>query len=517
MNYGHPLEFGTFVTPAAGEGAVRLARRGEELGYDLVTFQDHPYQPAFLDTWTLMSWVAGQTERIHIAANVLNLPLRQPAVLARSAASLDLLSGGRLDLALGAGPELAALAPLAGAPDGRIGPSSAAPEAFWDAIEAMGGRRLSPGQAVDALAEAIDVIRGVLDAGEPGKLRYAGEHYRLAGAERGPLPRHHIPIWLGARQRRMLRLVGRAADGWLPSLGYLKPGEFRAGNKIIDEAAAEAGRDPAEIRRLVNIAGRFARRREGFLQGPPPTWVDDLLPLVVEDGVGTFILMSDDPGTLERFAREVAPALRERDTTTFLVMGLPRGGQPAVAQLYGVVDSADPDTVVAQLQPFAGIAPMFEQQVVIAPYAAVMGMAPDAEHHGRGEPVSRSAFVREITPAFADAAARLLRGGVVYFFQLRTVGGAVADVDPDATAYAHRDAGFSVIAMGVDRRRLDAAWDALSEHFDGLYLSFETDQRPERLTDAFPPRTLRRLRELKARYDPGDVFRDNFNIHPEAS
>jgi alkanesulfonate monooxygenase SsuD/methylene tetrahydromethanopterin reductase-like flavin-dependent oxidoreductase (luciferase family)/FAD/FMN-containing dehydrogenase len=748
MNYGHPLEFGTFVTPA-GDDAVALARRSEELGYDLVTFQDHPYQPAFHDTWTLMSWVAGVTERIHIAANVLNVPLRQPAVLARSAASLDLLSGGRLDLALGAG-------------------------AFTDAIAAMGGPRLAPGEAVTALEEAIDVIRGMLDAGAATPLRYAGEHYRLTGAERGPLPRHHIPIWLGARKRRMLRLIGRKADGWVVTMGYLKPGDFRAGNKIIDEAAAEAGRDPAEIRRLVNIAGTFADRRRGFLQGPPEAWVEDLLPLAVEDGVGTFILMSDDPGTLERFAGEVAPALRAavdralpaplpagrfrsaavrakrrdgidydgvpralaetavepgdidfprvranymrggspgivlrprttaevaealafarrhpglpmgvrsgghgisgrstndggivvdlgaldavevldeatrrvrigpgarwkqvaaalepygwalssgdyggvgvgglataggigflgrkhgltidhlravemvladgsvvrasatenpdlfwavrgaganfgivtsfefevdevgevgwaqlgfvasdaagflrrfgevastapRDTTAFLVMGPPRRGQPAVAQLYGVVDSGDPDTVIAQLQPFAQIAPMFQQQVVIAPYAAVMGMASDAEHQGRGEPVSRSAFIREVTPAFAEAAERLLHSGVVYFFQLRTVGGAVADVDPDATAYAHRDAGFSVIAMGVDRERLDRLWDGLSEHFDGLYLSFETDQRPERLADAFPPRTLRRLRELKGRYDPDNVFRDNFNIRP---
>ena len=77
MQYGHSLSFGTFITPqsTAPEATVALARRSEELGYDLVTFQDHPYQPAFLDTWTLIAWVAAQTERIHIAANVLNLPL----------------------------------------------------------------------------------------------------------------------------------------------------------------------------------------------------------------------------------------------------------------------------------------------------------------------------------------------------------------------------------------------------------------------------------------------------------
>jgi alkanesulfonate monooxygenase SsuD/methylene tetrahydromethanopterin reductase-like flavin-dependent oxidoreductase (luciferase family) len=288
VNYGHPIEFGKFITPRnnAPETAVALSRRSEELGYDLVTFQDHPYQPAFLDTWTLMSWVAARTERVRIAANVLNVPLRSPAGLARSAASLDLLSAGRLDLALGAG-------------------------AFWDAIEAMGGRRLAPGEAVDALGEAIDVIRGVLDVGEGTPLRFDGDYYRLDGAQRGPAPAHDIPIWVGAYKPRMLRLIGRKADGWLPSIGHVKPGDFRSANQIIDEAAREAGRDPREIRRLVNISGCFSTSRGGFLDGSSEQWVDDLLPLVVDHGVGTFILMSDDPGTMERFALEVAPALRE--------------------------------------------------------------------------------------------------------------------------------------------------------------------------------------------------------------
>ena len=105
MDYGHRLEFGAFITPAAAdpEAPVRSRRSAEAAGLDLVTFQDHPYQPAFLDTWTLMSFVAARTDSIRIAPNVLNVPLRPPAVLARAAASLDLLSGGRFDLALGAG------------------------------------------------------------------------------------------------------------------------------------------------------------------------------------------------------------------------------------------------------------------------------------------------------------------------------------------------------------------------------------------------------------------------------
>ena len=89
MDYGHELVFGTFLTPAVDtpDRVIALAQLTEQVGLDLVTFQDHPYQPRFLDTWTLLTWVAARTERIRVSGNVLNLPLRQPAVLARAAAS----------------------------------------------------------------------------------------------------------------------------------------------------------------------------------------------------------------------------------------------------------------------------------------------------------------------------------------------------------------------------------------------------------------------------------------------
>ena len=95
-DFGHELRFGSFITPQnrRPQDVLALAQLSERVGLDLVTFQDHPYQPAFLDTWTLLAWVAARTERVHVSGNVLNLPLRPPAVLARAAASLDLLSGG---------------------------------------------------------------------------------------------------------------------------------------------------------------------------------------------------------------------------------------------------------------------------------------------------------------------------------------------------------------------------------------------------------------------------------------
>src|SRR5918911_3493711 len=144
-DYGQELLFGTFVTPSSrdAEAVVGLTQLAEQCGLDLVTFQDHPYQPAFLDTWTLLSYVAARTTTVRLAPNVANLPLRQPAVLARAAASLDLLSGGRFELGLGGG-------------------------AFWGAIEAMGGPQRAPGESVDALAEAIEVVRAIWDTDAVG-------------------------------------------------------------------------------------------------------------------------------------------------------------------------------------------------------------------------------------------------------------------------------------------------------------------------------------------------------------
>lgn len=751
MNYGHRLQFGLFLTPRNNppDAVVALAERGEALGYDLVTFQDHPYQPAFLDAWTLLAWVAARTQRVQLSANVANLPLRPPAMLARSAASLDLLTGGRFALALGAG-------------------------SYWDAIAANGGRRLEPGASVDALSEAIDIIRGMHDTSDGRPLRYEGQYYQLDGAQPGPTPAHDIPIWLGAYKPRMLRMIGHKADGWLPTRSYMQPGDLHAGNLLIDEAAREAGRDPREIRRLLNIAGVFSDRREGFLHGPSAKWVEDLIPLVVEDGVGTLLLAADDERTLTQFAEEVMPPLREaverelpgafvkepprraeirakrrpgidydgvpaaladaviepgdtrygsvkstylrggapglvlqvkdvaqvqealafarahrhlplgirsgghgvsgrstnhggviidlsrlnaieildretrrvrigpgarwmevaavlepygwalssgdyggvgvgglataggigflarehgltidhlraveivladgslvrasaeenadlfwavrgaganfgivtafefeadlvgqvgfaqlvfdasdpagfleawgatveaspRDLTSFLIMGPPRRGQPMIAQVMTMVDSDQPEVIINRLQPLANIAPMYDQSVFIASYADIMANAQTGDHDGQGDPVSRSGLIQHITPEFAAAAADLIRSGAVHFFQIRSVGGAVADVDPDATAYAYRSANFSVTAFGASRERVNGLWDAMAGHFEGLYLSFETDQRPERLAEAFPPRTLARLRGLKAQYDPDNLFRDNFNLTP---
>lgn len=288
MDYRHDLLFGTFVIPTNAEPhrPVELARHADAVGLDLVAIQDHPYQPAFHDTWTLLSYLAGVTDRVRLVGDVLNLPLRPPAVLARSVATLDRLSGGRVELGLGAG-------------------------AFWDAIEAMGGPRRTPGESIQALGEAIDVIRALWTPDGP-RTSVPGRFYSLDGAKRGPAPLHDVGIWVGAYKPRMLRLVGEKADGWLPSLSYLPDlAALADGNARIDDAASAAGRDPRAIRRLLNVDGAFLAQRRGFLQGPVDAWVDDLSMLALEHGISAFIGPGSDERVLDLLAHEVAPAVRE--------------------------------------------------------------------------------------------------------------------------------------------------------------------------------------------------------------
>jgi alkanesulfonate monooxygenase SsuD/methylene tetrahydromethanopterin reductase-like flavin-dependent oxidoreductase (luciferase family) len=291
-DYGQDLQFGIFPSPdaTAGDLTLELGEAADVSGLDLVTIQDHPYQAKHLDAWTLLSVIAARTTSVRVALNVANLPLRPPVVLARSVATLDRLSGGRVELGLGTG-------------------------AFWDAIVAAGGSRLSAGESIDSLTEAIEVIRAVW-AGEGGPtVRVEGKHHRVVGLHPGPAPAHPVEIWLGAYKPRMLRLTGRSADGWLPSMGYAAPEALRELSQTIDDAAVKAGRDPASIRRLYNIHGRFGSggetRHGSILQGSPREWAAQLAELTLTEGMSTYILAVSTLDQVERFAHEVAPAVRE--------------------------------------------------------------------------------------------------------------------------------------------------------------------------------------------------------------
>ena len=164
---------------------------------------------------------------------------------------------------------------------------------------------------MEATEEAIGLLRRLWS--DERSVRFEGRHYRVAGVKPGPAPAHPIGIWVGAFGPRMLALIGRLADGWVPSSPYVPPERLAAAQARIDDAAAGAGRDPAAIRRLYNISGRIGPGGGGFLDGPAGQWVEQLLPLVLEAGMDTFLVWpSESPASqLAAFAAEVAPALRE--------------------------------------------------------------------------------------------------------------------------------------------------------------------------------------------------------------
>jgi alkanesulfonate monooxygenase SsuD/methylene tetrahydromethanopterin reductase-like flavin-dependent oxidoreductase (luciferase family) len=276
------LKLGIFVVPDATSAASTVAQimEAERAGLDMVGVQDHPYQWRFFDTWTLLAYVAGRTERVRLLPDVLNLPLRLPTMIAKSVASLDELSGGRVELGIGAG-------------------------AFWDAVAAMGGPRRTPKESVDALEEAIAILRSFW-SGERS-VRFEGQHYQVAGAHPGPPLAHPVRIYLGAYGPRMLRLTGRLADGWLPSLGehYLHAEDAPKGHAAIDEAARTAGRDPTEIERALNVMA---------LEGQPGAWADQLARISEELGFSTLLVgvPQDDPVSfVRRLGEDTAPRLRE--------------------------------------------------------------------------------------------------------------------------------------------------------------------------------------------------------------
>jgi alkanesulfonate monooxygenase SsuD/methylene tetrahydromethanopterin reductase-like flavin-dependent oxidoreductase (luciferase family) len=282
------LTFGYFLTPNAADPLLDTAREVEQLGLDYVAIQDHPYQRRFVDTFALMSAILATTTTLRVFPDVANLPLRSPAVLAKTAATLDVLSGGRFELGLGAG-------------------------GFWDAIDGYGGVRRTPGEALDQLAEGIEVIRRIW-SGERN-LRFEGRYYHLRGVHSGPVPAHDIGIWIGAIGPRSLRQTGRIADGWVPSIRPDAVAKLPEMNARVDEGAAEAGREPSAVRRIFNVNGVITDGwSDGFLRGPADQWADELAALAIDHGADTLVFWAgggDEREQIRRFAETVVPATRQ--------------------------------------------------------------------------------------------------------------------------------------------------------------------------------------------------------------
>jgi alkanesulfonate monooxygenase SsuD/methylene tetrahydromethanopterin reductase-like flavin-dependent oxidoreductase (luciferase family) len=291
------LRFGVSLQPLAADLHAHLeaASAAEAGGLELVGIQDHPYQPRYLDTLSLIGVLLARTSRLRFFPDVANLPLRPPAMLAKAAATLDLLSGGRFELGLGAG-------------------------GYWDAIQRYGGGRRDPRAATAALEEAISLIRALWSPAREVDLD--GRYYRLHHAAAGPAPAHPIGIWIGALGPRAFRVTGRLGDGWAaPIPSYLPYQDWPGAQEEIDEAARAAGRDPGEITRIAQPVGTITDA-----PGPPwhaagaepiranaSQWAAILARLAREQRFDTFIFWPQRQSVdqIRRFAEQVAPHTRE--------------------------------------------------------------------------------------------------------------------------------------------------------------------------------------------------------------
>jgi alkanesulfonate monooxygenase SsuD/methylene tetrahydromethanopterin reductase-like flavin-dependent oxidoreductase (luciferase family) len=289
-DYEHPLSFGVSLDPSAGTWAQtqRLARAVEGLGLDYLAVQDHPYQPGHLDSWTLIAHLSAVTDRISFLTDVADLQLRPPVMLAKAAASLSVISDGRIRLGVGGG----------GIPD---------------AIASMGGPARRGRDMVAFAEESLGVLRKAL-AGDVVRLH--SPYHSIDGYQAGPVPATPVEVWLGAQKSRMLGVTGRLADGWISPLNiYVPPHEVPARQRLIDEAAADAGRDPRALRRVYNVIGVIGNSGDApGLVGDVRRWVDTLTEWAVDLGFDTFIFWpaTDPERQLSLFADEVVPAVRER-------------------------------------------------------------------------------------------------------------------------------------------------------------------------------------------------------------
>ena len=216
---GDPAIVRAFAQTAEGLGYAHLVAYDHVLGIDPAAYPDWrgPYTSAdlFHDPFTLYSYIAAVTERLELAPQIVILPQRQTVLVAKQAASLDVLSGGRLRLGIGIG---------------------------WNEVEYIGlgenfrdrGRRSE---------EQIAVMRALWT--EP-HVDFEGEHHRIPGAGINPLPvQRPLPIWIGGGAERTFDRIGRIGDGWINI--YFPPEGAVEGIERMRASARSAGRDPDQI------------------------------------------------------------------------------------------------------------------------------------------------------------------------------------------------------------------------------------------------------------------------------
>lgn len=283
----HELRIGFWTANATPwDDLVEQWRIIEEAGYDCTGFPDHFMPTAgdidspYLEGWTLLTALAALTPRLRVSVLVTGNTYRNPALLARMAATLDHVTGGRVDLGLGAG--------------------------WFEQEHTAYGFPFPPaGQRVEMLREAIAVIRSLMQG---GRTSFDGNYYQLVDAPFSPLPVQDggPPIIIGAQGPRMLRLIAECADGW--NLNH-SPAKMRELGAILNRECVAVGRDPKSVRWA-------AFSFPGVLDHNPLESVDSFLALVrdyIDAGASEISMRMPGPEGYDvvRRAGERIPELRE--------------------------------------------------------------------------------------------------------------------------------------------------------------------------------------------------------------
>ena len=278
------LLVGVDLTTSTAIDPVADAREAERLGFDFVSASDHPAgtTPSY-ETWTLLAWVAASTSRVSVLTRVLSVPMRNPGLVAKMAASLDRLSGGRLLLGLGGGHG-------------------------DEELRAFGLPVPTPREKVDGLADAVTIVRRLWTE---RSVTYEGRVHRTEAADIEPKPARPIPVWLGTFGDRALTVTGRIADGWIPTLAYAGVDRLPAMRERVLAAAADRGRDPESVTCALNLSVHIGISSDdsGAVTGDPATIARRLAELAAT-GFTAFNLQVRERSQWQRLAAEVLPALR---------------------------------------------------------------------------------------------------------------------------------------------------------------------------------------------------------------
>ena len=299
----NPVRFGISIGNPPFHQLVAISKAAEEAGFDTIAFSDRPPENN-LEAWTLATYIGAVTQRVILTHSTLNVPFRNPALLAKMASSLDVMTGGgRVQLTLGAGGQ----------------------EQHYQSYGIPFG---TPGERFQGLRDAVTIMRGLWSN---KRFTYHGRTYQVEDAEALPKPvLGTIPIWIGAGGPQMMAYTGRVADGWMKNRGWpTSLDELRTLVQQLEEGAEKAGRDPRAIRRVLNgggVIGDSAAEVEKIRQTIDPQnylavqglmgtaeQVLELVNLYRENGVDTFHLRIPPQMAVEqiqRFGRDVLPKVR---------------------------------------------------------------------------------------------------------------------------------------------------------------------------------------------------------------